>query len=116
MVTPPTITQGIDRCVRLGARRVVVLPYVLFTGFVRRKIAEQVQVAQAHHPAVEMLMGEHLFPHPGLTEAVAQRYYDIVNGTAAMTCDLCRYRHPMKRFEQDSRTPHLIPLHSAASS
>ncbi|NTU78209.1 MAG: sirohydrochlorin chelatase [Chloroflexales bacterium] len=91
-VVAPDVGQAITRCVRLGARRVVVLPYLLFTGFVRDDIAAQARAAQARYPDLEVLLGGHLFPHGGLLAAAAQRYHEIVDGTAAMTCDLCVYR------------------------
>jgi sirohydrochlorin cobaltochelatase len=108
-VTPPNVVQGIERCVRLGARRVVALPHLLFTGFVHNDIKQQAQTAQAQHPEVDILVGDPLFPHAGLIEAVAQRYRDIAEGTATMTCDLCKYRHRMTGFEQEhgkSQTAH----------
>lgn len=110
-VSPPNIAQGIERCIRLGARRVVVLPYLLFTGFVLHDIEQQAQAAQVAHPNVEILMGAHLFPHAELTEAVAQRYRDIVEGTATMTCDLCKYRHRMTGFERDHGKPQMTHHH-----
>jgi sirohydrochlorin cobaltochelatase len=110
-VTLPNIAQGIERCVRLGARRVVVLPYLLFTGFVRHDIEQKAYIAQETHPDVEILVGAHLFPHAGLTEAVAQRYHDIAAGTAAMTCDLCKYRHRMTGFEHDHGKPQMTHHH-----
>jgi sirohydrochlorin cobaltochelatase len=91
-VVAPDVGQAITRCVRLGAHRVVVLPYLLFTGFVRDDIAAQAQAAQTRYPDLEVLLGDHLFPHDGLLAAAAQRYQEIVEGTAAMTCDLCVYR------------------------
>ncbi len=110
-VARPNIEQGIERCVRLGARRVVVLPYLLFTGFVRQDIERQAQAAQATHPDVAILVGAHLFPHDGLIEAVAQRYHDIAAGTAALTCDLCKYRHRMTGFEHDHGKPQTTHHH-----
>lgn len=104
-VTPPNVVQGIERCVRLGARRVIVLPYVLFTGFVRNDITAQAQTAQANHPDVEILVTEHLGRHPGVIEAVAQRYRDVAEGTATMTCDVCIYRHRVTGFEQKHGLP-----------
>lgn len=92
LVVAPNVGQAITRCVRLGARRVVVLPYLLFTGFVRDDIRAQVAAAQALYPEIDMLVGEHLFPHAGLLDAVVQRYTELVTGVAAMTCDLCVYR------------------------
>lgn len=91
-VVGPDVGQAVTRCARLGAQRVVVLPYLLFTGFVRDDIARQARLAQERHPELEILVGEHLFPHPGLLTAAAARYREIVDGTAAMTCDLCVYR------------------------
>lgn len=92
-VVGPDVRQGITRCVKLGARRVVVLPYLIFTGFVCDDIAAQARDAQAQYPELEVLLGAHLFPHEGLLTAAAQRYQEIVAGTATMTCDLCVYRH-----------------------
>jgi sirohydrochlorin cobaltochelatase len=91
-VVAPDVGQAITRCVKLGARRVVVLPYLLFTGFVRHDITAQARAAQAAHPDVEILIAGHLFPHEGLLAAAAQRYQDSIDGTAMMTCDLCIYR------------------------
>ncbi len=110
-VALPTITQGITRCVRLGARRIVVLPYLLFTGFVRHDIEQQARAAQGDYPTVEIVVGEHLFPHPELIEAVAQRYQELVDGTATMTCDLCKYRHRMTGFEHDYGKPQMTHVH-----
>lgn len=108
-VTPPDVVQGISRCVRLGAQRVVVLPYLLFTGFVLHDITAQATTARQHYPEIEILVAGHLFQaqsssaqavteqsllsaNAGLLAAVAQRYQDIVRGTVAMNCDLCHYR------------------------
>jgi sirohydrochlorin cobaltochelatase len=91
-VVPPDVGQAITRCVKLGARRVVALPYLLFTGFVRDDIARQARAAQEMYPEIEILVAAHLFPHPRLLAAAALRYQEIIDGTAAMTCDLCVYR------------------------
>lgn len=111
-VTPPKVGAGIERCIRLGARRVVVLPLLLFTGFVRQDILKQAQKTQEQHPDVEILVGQHLFPHAALVEAAAQRYRDMVEGTAAMTCDLCKYRHRMTGFEKDYGLPQMAHDHT----
>lgn len=91
-VVGPDVAQAVTRCARLGAQRVAVLPYLLFTGFVRDDIARQAHAAQEQHPDLEILVGDCLFPHPGLLTATAARYREIVEETAAMTCDLCIYR------------------------
>ena len=37
----PSVPEGLERCRRLGARRVVVIPYFLFTGVLVERIAAQ---------------------------------------------------------------------------
>ncbi len=80
-VVAPDVGQAIARCVELGARRVVVLPYLLFSGFVCDDIAAQARAAQARFPELEVLVGERLFPHPGLLAAAALRYQELITGT-----------------------------------
>src|SRR5256886_288050 len=40
-LAPPDTAAGLERCRRLGARDLVVLPYFLFTGVLPRRVAEQ---------------------------------------------------------------------------
>ena len=37
----PDVPSGLDRCVKLGARRIVVLPYFLFTGILPDRVRQQ---------------------------------------------------------------------------
>jgi sirohydrochlorin cobaltochelatase len=104
-LTPPNISAGIDRCVRLGARRVVVLPYLLFTGAICQRTGEQARTAQAQYPEVEILVADHLGLHPEVIAAVAYRYQEVVAGTATMTCDVCKYRHRLVGFEHEYGLP-----------
>lgn len=104
-LTPPNIKAGIERCVRLGARRVVVLPYLLFTGAICRRTGDQTRAAQADYPEVEILVAEHLGLHPDTLAAVAYRYQEVIEGTASMTCDVCKYRHRFVGFEDEHKMP-----------
>lgn len=112
LVVAPNVGQAITRCVKLGARRVVVLPYLLFTGFVRDDIAAQARAAQEIYPELEILVADHLFPHTGLLDAVTQRYQDLVAGTATMTCDLCIYRQRAASDDDDHHHHHHDHGHS----
>lgn len=104
-LTGPDIAAGITRCVRLGARRVVVLPYLLFTGPIGRHVDQQARRAQALWPELEVLVAGHLGLHPAVIEAAAQRYEQALDGSAAMTCDLCKYRRKMLGFEAEFGLP-----------
>lgn len=110
-MTRPDVRTGIERCVRLGAQRVVVLPYLLFTGRIARRIAEQAQASQECYPDVEILVAEHLGCHASVVDVVLQRYHEALAGTATMTCDLCKYRHRFGGFEDEHGMPQMSDHH-----
>lgn len=104
-LTSPGIGQTIDRCVRLGARRIVIIPYLLFTGAICHRTGDQAYSVQPLYPEVEILVAKHLSDHAGVLEAVVHRYQEVVDGTATMTCDLCKYRHRLVGFEDEYGLP-----------
>jgi sirohydrochlorin cobaltochelatase len=110
-LTAPDVQAGIMRFARLGARRIVVLPYLLFNGRICRQIGEQARKLQAQLPDIEIVVGQHLGLHPGVLDAVAQRYQEVVDGTAAMTCDLCKYRQRISGFETEFGLPQTTDHH-----
>lgn len=110
-LTQPDIPTSLERCIRLGARRVVVLPYLLFTGAICLRTGDQARAIQADHPGVEILVAEHLSIHPEIIEAVQYRYQEVVEGTATMTCDLCKYRHRFTGFEDEHGLPQTSDHH-----
>lgn len=106
-LTPPNLSAGLDRCVRLGARRIVVLPYLLFTGIIRQRIGDQARAAQAEYPGVEILVADHLGVHPQVVEALANRYQQVIEGTTRMNCDVCKYRQRLAGFEDEYGLPQI---------
>ncbi|HXV43815.1 MAG TPA: sirohydrochlorin chelatase [Anaerolineae bacterium] len=110
-LTTPNIGATIERCVRLGARRIVVLPYLLFTGVICHRTGEQARAAQARHPEVEIVVAGYLGSQPEIIEAVKYRYQEVVEGTATMTCDLCKYRHRLAGFEAEHGLPQTSDHH-----
>ena len=107
----PNIETVIDRCVKLGARRIITLPYLLFTGIIRKRLDESALAMQATYPDIEIMAAEHLSSHPGIVEAVLYRYEQTLDGTAAMTCDLCKYRHQFTGFEDEYGMPQTSDHH-----
>src|SRR3954447_7440995 len=81
----PRVPAAIERCRRLGARRVAAVPYFLFTGVLVDRIAAQARAAGATpHP--------HLGVDPRIVELVLDRYREAALGSAHMNCDGCKYR------------------------
>jgi len=57
----PSIPQGLERCVALGAREIIVFPYFLAAGtHVAEDIPEAVKAFRKSHPEVTVRLGSHL--------------------------------------------------------
>ncbi|MCS6827707.1 MAG: sirohydrochlorin chelatase [Caldilinea sp.] len=104
-IAQPGVTETLERCIRLGAERIVVAPFLLFSGRIHQGILRQAKDVAAAHPNVEVCFADLLRGHPDVIEAILQRYAEAVAGHATMTCDLCKYRHRMLAYAQDHGTP-----------
>jgi sirohydrochlorin cobaltochelatase len=97
-ITRPSLDEALARCVALGAERVVVLPYFLFTGVLVRRVASIVAERAAALPNVDFRLAEHLGAHPRLLDLAARRVAEAIRGEVAMSCDRCIYRVPLAGF------------------
>ncbi len=70
----PDVPAGIDRCVRLGAKRVVVLPYFINTGVLVKRIADLTRLAQVRYgDTAEVRMAAHFGVHSKLVQLILDR-------------------------------------------
>lgn len=90
-ITTPDVAEGVQRCVQIGACRIMVLPYLLFDGNAYNQVAEQLQAAQQSYPEVEIVIVNRLRVYDGLIEALAQRYEDALTELATTLCDFCPF-------------------------
>lgn len=93
-VTEPDLPAGLDRCQRLGARRVIALPYFIFTGVLIKRIHRIVAEAAVASPGVEIAAGDYLGRHPAFLDVVEQRARETLEGPILRSCDTCKYRDP----------------------
>ncbi|MFH8898711.1 sirohydrochlorin chelatase [Streptomyces coeruleorubidus] len=108
----PDVPSGLDRCARLGARRIVVLPYFLFTGILPDRVRLQTEGWAAAHPEVEVRSADVIGPEPELLDLVWERYAEAVEGDLRMNCDSCVYRVALPGFEDKvgmPQQPHFHP-------
>jgi len=61
-LAPPGVPAALDRCRALGARRVAVLPYFLFTGVLPVRVATQATTWATAHPDVPVDIAEVIAP------------------------------------------------------
>ncbi|MCS0603215.1 sirohydrochlorin chelatase [Streptomyces sp. LP11] len=76
----PDVPSGLDRCLRLGARRIVVLPYFLFPGVLPDRVRQQTDGWAAAHPDAEVRSADVIGPEPELVDVVLERYEEAVRG------------------------------------
>ncbi|MDF3302176.1 sirohydrochlorin chelatase [Streptomyces tropicalis] len=108
----PDVPGGLDRCARLGARRIVVLPYFLFTGILPDRVRRQTQEWAASHPELDVRSADVIGPEPELLDLVTERYREAVRGDVRMNCDACVYRIALPGFEEKvglPQQPHFHP-------
>ena len=102
----PRVPAALERCRLLGARRIVVIPYFLFTGVLVDRIHDQVADWAAAHPEVDARPGPHLGADPRIAGLVLERYREALAGDAFMNCDLCVYRHALPGYEHKHAHDH----------
>ncbi len=98
-VTQPSVPEGLARCRTLGARRIIVLPYFLFTGVLIPRIHRLVDEFAAAHPGVDIRVADYLNGHPKLFRVLRDRKLEALRGEARMNCALCKYRVPLPGHE-----------------
>lgn len=98
-VTQPSLPDGLGRCRALGARRIIVVPYFLFTGVLIPRIHRLVGEFAAAHSGLEVRVADYLNGHPKLFHVLYQRKVEALGGEARMNCALCKYRVPLPGHE-----------------
>ncbi|MBP2702887.1 sirohydrochlorin chelatase [Microbispora sp. RL4-1S] len=77
----PGVPGGLERCRRLGAKRVIVLPYVLFAGGVLERIWAQALAYGANHEGLDIRCAEVIGDCEGLADVVIDRYEEALAGS-----------------------------------
>jgi sirohydrochlorin cobaltochelatase len=111
-MTRPSVAEGLERLRKLGARRVVVFAYFLFTGVLEERIREQAGGFADANPGVEVRYAGYLGPHGRVADLVLERYGEALGGDIRMNCDVCVHRVALPGFEAQvgaPATPHYHP-------
>ncbi len=111
-LAPPNVPEALERCRRLGARRVVVFSYFLFTGVLEDRIRKQSEEFAAENPGVEVRYAGYFGPDARVAGLVLERYRESFEGDIRMNCDVCVHRVALPGFEEKvgaPATPHYHP-------
>lgn len=111
-ITHPRIPEALERLRLLGATRVAVVPYFLFTGVLEERIRQQAAAYAAQHQDVAVTVTGYLGPDARVAGLVVDRYTEAVTGGAVMNCDGCVHRVALPGFADKvglPQTPHAHP-------
>ncbi len=101
-VTFPLVEPGLRHIVKLGFKRIIVLPYFLFSGVLVSRIKNQTNIVANSNPDIEFIFANYLGNHPLVVSTFLERIYQAFNGDNSMNCSLCKYRSPLLGFEKEA--------------
>ncbi|NEP15375.1 MAG: sirohydrochlorin chelatase [Leptolyngbya sp. SIO4C1] len=91
-ITHPRLEEGFRRARLYQPRRIVVLPYFMFTGVLVKKIADIAAAQQADYPDIEITCLPEMGLHPQLLKILRQREIETQLGQVKMNCEMCKFR------------------------
>jgi sirohydrochlorin cobaltochelatase len=110
-LAPPDTPAALERCRLLGADRIVVLPYFLFTGVLPRRVDAQAR-HWADECAVKLETARVIGDCDALADLTVERYREALAGDIRMNCDTCLYRVALPGHAHrvgTAQTPHHHP-------
>lgn len=105
----PDVASGLDRCRKLGARKVVVLPGFLFPGGPPERIRMQAEGWSLANPDVEVVNAEVTGGTEELADLVVDRYREAVACGGRLECDVCGRSGPLPGSENEDGRPQFHP-------
>jgi sirohydrochlorin cobaltochelatase len=91
-ITHPRLDEGFRRARLYQPKRIIVLPYFLFTGKLVKKIFDVTAHQQEHHPEIEHVCLSEMGLHPQLFQVLRERELETQQGQVNMNCELCKFR------------------------
>jgi sirohydrochlorin cobaltochelatase len=103
-VARPRVPAGLRRCAQLGAKQLVVAPFILFTGKVDEYILDVTRQAQTELD-LPALPASYLGVHELIIDVAEQRVRELQADSVVMSCDICKYRFPMAGYVAEVGAP-----------
>ncbi|MEO0807981.1 MAG: sirohydrochlorin chelatase, partial [Cyanobacteria bacterium J06643_4] len=91
-ITHPRLEEGFRRARLYEPKRIIVLPYFMFTGVLMEKIGAIAAQQQQDHPDIEIATLPEMGIHPQLLKVLRDREIETQLGTVAMNCEACKFR------------------------
>lgn len=110
-ITHPRLEAGFQRARLYQPKRIIVLPYFMFTGVLVKKIINIAADQQAQFPQMDLTCLPEMGIHPQLLSVLRERELETQLGQVQMNCEMCKFR---LAAVSDSGTSHSHDPHSHA--
>lgn len=91
-ITHPRLEEGFRRARLYHPKRIIVLPYFLFTGVLMKKIQDIAVQQQTCFPETAVVCLPEMGIHPQLLAVMRRREIETQVGAVAMNCEMCKFR------------------------
>ena len=91
-ITHPRLEEGFRRASLYQPKRIIVLPYFLFTGALVKKIYDITQQQQEKYPEIAMTCLPEMGIQPELLSLMREREIETQLGQVQMNCEMCKFR------------------------
>ena len=100
-VTFPLVDPGLRHALKLGFKRVILLPYFLFSGVLVSRVREHSMRVANDNPDVKFLNASYLSDQDLVIDTFMERIQEVFDGENFMNCALCKYRSNLLGFESE---------------
>lgn len=91
-ITHPRLAEGFRRAQLYQPRRIIVLPYFLFTGLLVKKIFDFAAEQQEQYPEISISCLPEIGIQPQLLSVLREREIETQLGQVQMNCEMCKFR------------------------
>lgn len=91
-VTNPTVEAGVEKAIKLGAKKVFLVPYLFFTGVLMNRMHDKLATFKEQYKAQQFQMTDYFGFRDEVKEVFKDRAEEALQGQAKLNCDLCEYR------------------------
>ncbi len=91
-ITHPRLEEGFRRAYLYQPKRIIVLPYFLFTGTLMEKIFTITTQQEEQYPNIDFACLPEMGIAPELLQILREREIEAQLGQVAMNCEMCKFR------------------------
>ena len=91
-ITHPRLEEGFRRAYLYQPKRIIVLPYFLFTGTLMEKILDITAQREEKYPDINFTCLPEMGIAPQLLQVIREREIEAQLGQVAMNCEMCKFR------------------------